>query len=151
VNSRRRPEVLAEITDSAFDLPLFPAAGWIAAMGKEAMIAGKKPRKPGRKPDQRAIVFDNGGGQVIVCDFARHPTVFGLTRCSSSATSQNEAQSPLSQRCRGTGQQVSLRVGIARWKTFVKVMGIGEENPAPKLSGSRSNSDRALSLRENPA
>jgi hypothetical protein len=58
------PEVLAEITDGAFDLPLFPAAGRIAGMGKEAMIAGKA-EEAREKTDQTAIVFDNGGGQVL--------------------------------------------------------------------------------------
>ena len=67
------PEVLAKVADGAFDLAFFPTAGSIAGMGKEAMIAGKA-EEAREKTDQTAIVFDNGGGQVIVCDFARHPT-----------------------------------------------------------------------------
>jgi hypothetical protein len=64
------PEVLAEITDGAFNLAFFPAAGSIAGMGKESLIAGKGEESR-EKTDQTAIVFDNGGGQVIVNAISR--------------------------------------------------------------------------------
>ena len=58
------PEVLAEITDGAFNLAFFPAAGSIAGMGKESLIAGKGEESR-EKTDQTAIVFGYGCGQVL--------------------------------------------------------------------------------------
>ena len=67
----QRPEVLTEVSDGAFDLTFFPAAGRIARMREKTMITGEAEESR-EKTNEAAIVFGDGGGQIIVSDFACH-------------------------------------------------------------------------------
>ena len=77
----QRPEVLAKITDGSFDLSFFPAAGGIAGVRNEAVFTGEA-EKTRQKTDKPAIVLGNGGGEIIVSDFARNAAE---SRSSTSA------------------------------------------------------------------
>ncbi len=72
----QRTEVLAKITDSSFDLAFFPAARRIAGARGEAIFTCEA-QKTREKTDKPAVVFGNGGGQIIVGNRARDATQGG--------------------------------------------------------------------------
>jgi hypothetical protein len=72
----QRPEVLSQITDGAFDFSFFPSAGWIAGVRIEAVLTGEA-EEARVKADDPAIMFGNGGRQIIVGDLTCHATQFG--------------------------------------------------------------------------
>src|ERR1700723_599102 len=63
------PEALPEITDGAFHLAFLPAAGWIAGTREEVIVASET-QKPRQEANQAAIMFCNGGRQIVIDDFA---------------------------------------------------------------------------------
>src|ERR1700687_3203333 len=69
----QRPEVLAEITDGAFDFSLLPATRRIAGSRVETVLTceAEKARK---KTDQLAIMFCDRGGKVVIDDLAGDTT-----------------------------------------------------------------------------
>jgi len=63
------PEGLTCIPDGALDLPFFPAGRRVAGFRKKAILAGEG-QQARQKADQTAIVFGDGGGQIVVGDFS---------------------------------------------------------------------------------
>jgi len=66
----QRPEVLAKVSDGAFDLAFFPAAGGIAGMRVEAIIT-RESEEPRQKANETAIMFDDRGSEIVIGDLAR--------------------------------------------------------------------------------
>jgi len=67
------PEVLAEVTDGAFDFSLFPSTRRIAGSRVETVLA-REAEKARKKTDQLAIMFCDRGGKVVIDDLAGDTT-----------------------------------------------------------------------------
>lgn len=64
----QRPETPARIAYGALHFSLFPTCPWIAGFRIKAIFASKG-EKARQETNQPAIVFGNGGRQIIVSDF----------------------------------------------------------------------------------
>jgi hypothetical protein len=118
-------------------------------MGKEAMIAGKA-EEAREKTDQTAIVFDNGGGQVIVCDFARHPTQ-NVKRVSMTTGEGRKALTVRELDVEHPAVSIDQREGIE----FARIAGVTESAEMTPvyfgaLSGRRLHSDECAFGRLGP-
>ena len=69
MNSRSGQKFWRTYPMAAFDFAFFPAAARLQARGIEAVLAGKG-EKARMETDQTAIVFGDGGGQIVIADFA---------------------------------------------------------------------------------
>ena len=72
----QRPEVLAQVTDGAFDFPFLPAACGIAGVRDKAIFTSKA-EEARMKADQTSVMFGHGCGQVVVSDLTRDAAQFG--------------------------------------------------------------------------
>ena len=66
----QRPETLARIPDGALHFSFFPTRRHIAGFRIKAVFAGEG-EKARKETDQAAIVFGDGGGQIVIGDLAR--------------------------------------------------------------------------------
>src|ERR1700730_5990367 len=64
-----RPEVLANVSDSAFDLAFFPRRANVARSGNEIALA-RKGEEPRIEADQIILMFGNRSRQIVEPDFA---------------------------------------------------------------------------------
>jgi hypothetical protein len=67
----QRPEVLAQVTDGAFDFSFLPSAGRIAGVRIEVVVFAGEAREARMEADDPAIMFSYGGGEIVVSDLTR--------------------------------------------------------------------------------
>ena len=65
------PEVLPQITDGALHFAFLPATGRIAGTRDRSCIHARSPESA-EETNQAAVMFGDGGGQIVIDDFARH-------------------------------------------------------------------------------
>ena len=68
----QRPEVLAHISDGSFDFAFFPGRRDVTGARNETVFA-REGEKARIEADQVAIVFGDGGGQIIEPDLTAMP------------------------------------------------------------------------------